>query len=190
MRAAMGHRENAADIEYENAQRTTQSRSVERAQQRQDIAERRDTMREKTNTNTAGGVADKPAMRKGQMSCCGRHQNMSRYMETCLLVLLRDKADHGYSLAEKLGDFGFQDVNVSTLYRVMRRMEDSGWVSSAWASGGKGPQKRVYTITAGGRQALMEEIEVFQQRRQKIDILLAAYGQVAQSDIDGKAEST
>ena len=111
----------------------------------------------------------------GDGQCCGRHVPMSRFMETCLLLLLSDGADHGYSLSEKLGEFGFEDINVSTLYRVMRRMEQGGWVQSQWAQGGKGPQKRVYTITARGKEALAEEITVFEQRRQKIDVLLSRY---------------
>lgn len=115
----------------------------------------------------------------GAMPCCGQHKPMSRFMETCLLVLLRGGADHGYSLAERLDSFGFADVNVSTLYRVMRRMEDAGWVVSSWEQGGKGPQKRVYTITETGVQALDEEAAIFEQRRSNIDTLLAAYRQSA-----------
>ena len=128
--------------------------------------------------NKHGGCGT-PHDRRG--ACCGRHVPMSRFMEACLLLLLSGGADHGYSLSEKLGEFGFEDINVSTLYRVMRRMEQNGWVKSQWAQGGKGPQKRVYTLTGTGRQALAEEIAVFEQRQRRIDTLLGRYRQTTQS---------
>lgn len=107
--------------------------------------------------------------------CCSEGGRMHGFMETCLLLLLRDRQDHGYALAEQLGNFGFGDVNVSTLYRVMRRMENEGCVTSSWEEGGKGPQKRVYAITDKGRAALEGQIEKFEQRRTCIDALLRAY---------------
>lgn len=106
---------------------------------------------------------------------------MHRFMEVCLLVLLFDekseKQCHGYSLAEKLTDFGFteEELNISTLYRTLRHMEQNEWVSSHWESGGQGPQRRVYSITALGRKALDEWVQVLQKRRDRIERLLEAY---------------
>ncbi len=104
---------------------------------------------------------------------------MQRFMEVCLLVLLYDekKECHGYSLAEKLKDFGFKDeeLNISTLYRTLRQMEQSAWVHSHWETGGQGPQRRVYSITAQGRKALDEWIVVLQSRRERIGKLLDSY---------------
>jgi len=96
-------------------------------------------------------------------------------METSLLVLLAKQTGHGYSLSEQLKDFGFVDINVSTLYRIMRKMEERGWVLSSWEQGDKGPQRRVYAITQGGRAALDEWIEVFKQRKSNIETLLSKY---------------
>lgn len=107
--------------------------------------------------------------------CCGRNHQMPVFMETCLLVLLVDQTCHGYSLAEQLGEFGFADVNVSTLYRIMRKMEDDGWVRSSWEEGEKGPQKRVYAITDVGLEALSQWAQVFENKRAHIDKLIAKY---------------
>jgi DNA-binding PadR family transcriptional regulator len=100
-------------------------------------------------------------------------------MEVCLLVLLyeENKECHGYSLAEKLQDFGFteEELNISTLYRTMRHMEQNEWVQSHWESGGQGPQRRVYSITPKGRTALDEWAIVLQKRRERIGKLLDAY---------------
>ena len=86
--------------------------------------------------------------------------------------------NHGYGLLEHLKDFGFSNVNVSTLYRIMRKMEERGWVSSGWEKGDKGPQRRVYAITQDGTAALNEWIDVFKQRKANIETLLGKYGEL------------
>lgn len=107
---------------------------------------------------------------------------MHRFMEVCLLYLLCDENNgfHGYSLAEKLKSFGFaeEELNISTLYRTLRHMEQSEWVRSHWESGGQGPQRRVYSITAQGRDALAEWVQVLKKRRERIGLLLDAYAQL------------
>ena len=113
--------------------------------------------------------------------CCGKTQPMQRFMETSLLVLLAEQTGHGYSLSEQLKDFGYDDINVSTLYRSMRKMEERSWVVSSWEQGDKGPQRRVYAITDIGRAALDEWIEVFKQRRSNIETLLGKYGEQKKS---------
>ena len=107
--------------------------------------------------------------------CCGQHRPMQRFMEASLLLLLAKSDAHGYNLTEQLERFGLESINLSTLYRIMRRMEEHGWVSSSWQKGGQGPQKRVYSITKAGLEALCEWIDVFRQRRQNIDLLLCEY---------------
>ena len=102
---------------------------------------------------------------------------MHGFMETCLMALLTQQESHGYRLAEQLAQFGFEDVNVSTLYRVMRKMENNGWVCSSWESGCKGPQRRVYAITEQGKQALDEWVQALKARKQRIDSLLDMYQQ-------------
>ena len=112
--------------------------------------------------------------------CCQKHKPMQRFMETCLLVLLAEQTNHGYGLTEQLKSFGFDDINVSTLYRIMRRMDERSWVSSAWEKGDKGPARRVYSITEDGLSALKEWISVFEKRRSSIDTLLSKYKQIAE----------
>jgi len=110
--------------------------------------------------------------------CCSKHQPMQRFMETCLLALLAEHESHGYELAEQLKNYGFEDINASTLYRIMRKMDERSWVSSSWKESGKGPKRRVYHITEEGRCTLDEWIEVFRRRRESIDLLLSKYNKL------------
>ena len=116
----------------------------------------------------------------GADNCCHSRKHMQRFMETCLLVLLNEQDGHGYHLTEQLKGFGFEDVNVSTLYRIMRKMEGSGWVTSNWEKGDKGPQKRVYSITPEGKSALKEWVEIFKQRKANIELMLSRYRSITE----------
>lgn len=129
---------------------------------------------------------------RGDGCIYGKHHHMQRFMEACLLMLLCEPACencHGYALAERLGRFGFgaEEINASTLYRTLRGMEEAGWVFSRWASGGPGPDRRVYGITDAGRAALQAWIPVLRQRRERIGKLLDAYGEFAASQSDETA---
>jgi PadR family transcriptional regulator PadR len=113
-------------------------------------------------------------------------RHMHRIIEVCLLVLLCDpevENAHGYALGERLKEFGFDasEISVSTLYRTLRGMEDAGWVTSSWAAGGQGPQRRQYAITDAGRQALDRWAAVLTRRRERIDRVLEAHAQLGRT---------
>lgn len=72
-----------------------------------------------------------------------------------MLLLLRDGSAHGYELQEQLSDLlPVQRVDVGNLYRLLRRMEDDGFVTSEWDDGEGGRAKRVYEITGDGLEVL------------------------------------
>ncbi|HSR31961.1 MAG TPA: helix-turn-helix transcriptional regulator [Anaerolineae bacterium] len=85
---------------------------------------------------------------------CPRHIN--RFLEPCLLLLLHCTESHGYELLEGLGQFGFEQnpVDSSTVYRMLRNLEEEGFVTSRWDTGGAGPARRLYQITEEGDRYL------------------------------------
>ncbi|MDD4663362.1 MAG: PadR family transcriptional regulator [Caldisericia bacterium] len=102
---------------------------------------------------------------------------MERFLEVCLLMLLHDEIGYGYGLMEQLVFFGFseKDLNVSTLYRTLRKMENEGFVTSLWEEGGPGPKRRVYKITAKGKKELDQRIDILKVRKSHIEKLIARY---------------
>ncbi len=46
------------------------------------------------------------------------------------LVLLREENSYGYELMERIGEFGFEEINPGTLYRTLRQMENQGLCES------------------------------------------------------------
>jgi len=104
------------------------------------------------------------------------HQ-MEKFLEVCSLMLLRDEIGYGYGLMEQLILFGFSEkiLNVSTLYRTLRNMEKELFVTSLWEQGGPGPKRRVYKITAKGKQELDQWIQILKVRKAHIEKLIAKY---------------
>ena len=111
--------------------------------------------------------------------CKHKPHHMERFLEVCLLLLLYDEIGYGYGLIEQLAQFGFSepDFNVSTLYRTLRKMEHENLVSSGWEEGGQGPRRRVYEITASGRNELDHWVKVLKVRKSRIEALVKSYDQ-------------
>ena len=102
------------------------------------------------------------------------------FLQSCLLVLLHREPGYGYSLMDGLQEFGFQpgQMDISIIYRALRDMQANNLVSDSWDDNSLGPQRRVYTITPQGEEALAEWIENLRQRRKEIEALEAAYDAV------------
>lgn len=111
----------------------------------------------------------------GGGSACPRR--ISRFLEPCLLLLLRGDATHGYNLLDALRQFGFAPgtVDASVVYRILREMEDAGWVSSQWDTTGSGPPRRVYTVTPDGEAYLAAWIDDLRCTRDEIDRFIETY---------------
>lgn len=84
-----------------------------------------------------------------------QRRGISRFLEPCLLLLLRVNGSHGYELAEALASFGLAGIDSSLVYRALREMEDADWVRSEWdAESSGGPARRIYHLTRAGNHHL------------------------------------
>ncbi len=76
-------------------------------------------------------------------------------LEPALLVLLKEKPRHGYTLLTDLESLGMSTIHPSVVYRTLREMEDLEWIRSDWdTSQTQGPPRRIYQLTAQGDDAL------------------------------------
>ena len=89
------------------------------------------------------------------------------------MLLLRERKAHGYDLLERLPDLvGDERVDVGNLYRVLRRLEEQGLVSSEWDESVPGPAKRTYELTDAGGEALERWAASLAETRARIDRFL------------------
>ncbi len=70
------------------------------------------------------------------------------------LVILRTEPSHGYKLMKRLGELGFDQTNLRTIYRTLRQMEDEGLCKSEWETPEGGPARRIYSVTDAGEEYL------------------------------------
>jgi DNA-binding PadR family transcriptional regulator len=75
-------------------------------------------------------------------------------LPSCLLLLLGEAPGHGYELAERLKQWGFELSGPGPVYRELRVLEENGLVRSTWSPPRSGPVPRVYELTSTGRKAL------------------------------------
>jgi len=105
-----------------------------------------------------------------------RDRRAVRMLEPALLLLLHHAPAHGYTLLERLGEFGLGDMNPSAVYRALRGMEEKAWITSTWdKKQTQGPPRRVYRLTAQGDEVLALWTQDLDGSKEKIDYLLGAY---------------
>lgn len=95
-------------------------------------------------------------------------------MEPAALAALARQGGHGYDLRREIRDLtgGELEVDAGGLYRVLRRLEEDGFVTSRWAEAESGPQRRDYELTAEGRELAGDWIAHLRER-QRISALVA-----------------
>lgn len=130
----------------------------------------------------------------------GCRRRIGRFLEPCLLLLLHAGESHGYQLLDNLSRFGFtgNPADSSTIYRILRSLEEQNYVSSRWAEGDSGPAKRVYSLSSGGDRYLqlwvsdLEETDrilhsFFQEYRKHMDL---HRGEGEEQTIEDSSKST
>jgi len=100
-----------------------------------------------------------------------------RLIQAQLLLLLAEKPAHGYELIQRLNEADFADgeVDVATVYRNLRRMDQEGLLDSRWEAGPAGPARRLYTLTPRGRQVLHAWAVEVQQQMERLENFLRRY---------------
>ncbi|MGI5875859.1 MAG: helix-turn-helix transcriptional regulator [Dethiobacteria bacterium] len=115
--------------------------------------------------------------RGGFSGCqCGSGLPVEKFMQPCLLLLLKQRSAHGYDLIQMLPEFGFSErLDPGSVYRNLRRLEEEGYVTSRWDVGEGGPARRFYDLTDEGEEMLHAWAVHVRQQRQRMDDFLESY---------------
>lgn len=70
---------------------------------------------------------------------------------------------HGYGIARRIEQIaqGALALNQGTIYPALLRLEQKGWIRSAWGTSENNRRARFYAITAPGRRQLAAESELW-----------------------------
>lgn len=82
-------------------------------------------------------------------------------VELLVLTMLKDEPRHGYEIGKliELRSGGRLQFNPATLYPVLYRMEDRGWIRGTWVEK-KGKRRRCfYSLTRDGEKILDDQVQ-------------------------------
>ena len=94
-----------------------------------------------------------------QGPCSCEMGNLYRFTEPIVLLVIANAGEaHGYQISTEAEQLAVTHagLDAGAIYRVLRRLETVGHVTSHWETTGEGPARRVYTLTASGVQHLAE----------------------------------
>jgi PadR family transcriptional regulator PadR len=81
------------------------------------------------------------------------------HLDMIVLAALSGGPAHGYAVIQqvRLRSGGAFDLPEGTVYPALHRLEKAGLLSSRWTKGESGRDRRVYSLTARGRRALVDQ---------------------------------
>src|SRR3569833_61664 len=113
----------------------------------------------------------------------GGHMNEKQRLEllhgTLDLMVLQTLAAmgslHGYGIARRIEQVSGNEVllNQGTIYASLVRLEQRGWIASAWGVSGNNRKAKFYSITQEGRARLATEAHHWQRLTGVIDRMFA-----------------
>lgn len=103
-----------------------------------------------------------------------KHDVLQGTLTLLVLKTLSQEPLHGYAITQRIQTVS-QDllrVEEGSLYPALHRMEQEGWIESAWAVTDAKRRARVYSLTAAGRRQLADEVESWQRLMQGVSCVL------------------
>ena len=79
--------------------------------------------------------------------------------ELLILSLLEARPRHGYELSKliHLRSGGQLTFHIDSLYPLLYRLEERGWIKGRWVEKASERRRRYYRVTAEGRRVLAEQ---------------------------------
>jgi len=98
-------------------------------------------------------------------------------LEGIVLAALSVRPAYGYEITARLREEGFTDLVEGTVYALLVRVEQRGFVDVEKVPSEKGPPRKVYTLNAKGREQLEEFWSTWSFLAQRIEQLHNEYQQ-------------
>ena len=80
-------------------------------------------------------------------------------LETITLIALTDRPRYGYEMVQRIAELTDERISLrpGNLYRVLHRLEERGWIASAWGVSDTNRKARYYQLTSIGKKQLATE---------------------------------
>jgi poly-beta-hydroxybutyrate-responsive repressor len=97
------------------------------------------------------------------------------FLQPCLLLLLRERSDHGYDLVNRLRMLHAVDGDAGAVYRALRGLEKAGMVRSSWQTSEAGPARRTYQVTPLGVATLDRQADILEETHRTLHLFRDRY---------------
>ncbi|MGN1098891.1 MAG: PadR family transcriptional regulator [Christensenellales bacterium] len=117
--------------------------------------------------------------------CACKGSFLDKLLQPTILMLLSQQRLHGFSILKKMEESKIMDysgVDPTGLYRTLKKMETTGLLTSEWDMKDSSQPRRIYEITADGRDCLEHWKTTLIEYKNSIDNLIDAISAVS----DGK----
>ena len=95
-------------------------------------------------------------------------------LDLLILKTLAAAPMHGWALSQRIQQQSENLLRVGqgSLYPALQRLEQQGWLESAWQSTEQNRPAKYYTLTASGRRALTAETRSWRDYVRAVDLIL------------------
>ena len=73
-------------------------------------------------------------------------QMLKGILEGCILIIISQEEAYGYTISEKLKQFGFGEVSEGTIYPILLRMVKNELVETVYRQSNQGPKRKYYYL--------------------------------------------
>ncbi len=95
-------------------------------------------------------------------------------IEFLILTLLAEAESHGYEIGKQIEirSRGKLRFRVSSLYPVLYRMENRGWIVSRWVEKEGERRRNFYRLTPKGEKVLADQLRNWAEFTEAIDLII------------------
>ena len=95
-------------------------------------------------------------------------------LDLLVLKTLALEPMHGWGISQRIQQIsnGAFDVNQGSLYPALQRLEQKGWVESAWRTTENNRRAKYYRLTASGRRAVGSETDSWRRYVKAVEFIL------------------
>jgi PadR family transcriptional regulator len=96
--------------------------------------------------------------------------------ELVILSILEARARHGYEISKLIEtrSAGHMKFHVASLYPLLYRLEERGWLQGRWVEKAGQRRRRFYSLTPEGRRVLARQRDTWKTFVQAMDLITGA----------------
>lgn len=93
-------------------------------------------------------------------------------LDGCVLKIISEQETYGYEIINILEKYGFGSLSEGTIYPILKRLQNRGFVTSEFKKSSLGPKRKYYSITNEGKEQFDEFVGMWNDISSNVNQLL------------------